>query len=66
MVIGVLTTKASTNEKANLGAVLETADLPKGIPLKADKGYQFKKNVILLKKLQLKNQILKKANKTNH
>ena len=63
LVIGVLTTKASTNEIANLEAVLDTADLPKNIPLKADKGYQSKKNAELLEKRKLKNHILKKAYK---
>ena len=63
MVLGVLTTKASTNEIANLGEVLDTADLPKDIPLKADKGYQSKKNTEILKKRNLKNHILKKAYK---
>jgi len=37
LVLGVLTTKASTNEIANLSEVLDTADLPQDIPLKADK-----------------------------
>ena len=63
LVLGVLTTKASTNEIANLEAVLDTSDLPKDIPLKADKGYQSKKNVEILKKRELKNHILKKAYK---
>jgi IS5 family transposase len=63
LVLGVLTTKASTNEIANLDDVLETADLPKGIPLKADKGYQSAKNEEILKKRKLKNHILKKAKK---
>lgn len=61
LVLGVLTTKASTNEIANLDAVLDTADLPENIPLKADKGYQSKKNAEILKKRNLKNHILKKA-----
>jgi IS5 family transposase len=65
LVLGVLTTKASTNEIANLEQVLNTADLPKDIPLKADKGYQSKKNSALLKKRELKNHILKKAYKNN-
>lgn len=34
LVLGVLTTKASTNEIANLEEVLDTVDLPEGIPLK--------------------------------
>jgi IS5 family transposase len=63
LVLGVLTTKASTNEIANLEEVLDTADLPKNIPLKADKGYQSKKNTALLEKRELKNHILKKAYK---
>lgn len=63
LVLGVVTTKASTNEVANLEEVLESADLPKHIPLKADKGYQSKKNAALLKERKLKNHILKKAYK---
>ena len=63
LVLGVLTTKASTNEIANLDEVLDTADLPEGIPLKADKGYQSVKNSEILKKRKLKNHILKKAKK---
>ena len=50
LVLLVLTTKASTNEIANLDEVLETADLPEGIALKADNGYQSKKNEGILKK----------------
>ena len=63
LVLGVLTTTASKNEIANLEEVLETVNvvLPKNIPLKADKGYQSKKNVAILKKRNLKNHILKKA-----
>ncbi|WP_158237166.1 transposase [Aquimarina sp. MAR_2010_214] len=49
LVLGMLTTKASTNEVANLEQVSNTADLPEGIPLKADKRYQSKKNSELLK-----------------
>lgn len=63
LVLGVLTTKASTNEIANLEAVLDTADLPENIALKADKGYQSAKNNELLKTRKLKNHILKKAKK---
>jgi IS5 family transposase len=65
LVVGVLTTTASKNEIANLEEVLDTVniDFPKGIPLKADKGYQSKKNVEILKKRKLKNHILKKAAK---
>lgn len=65
LVLGVLTTTASKNEIANLEDVLNTVNvtLPKDIPLKADKGYQSKKNTALLKKRKLKNHILKKAYK---
>ena len=63
LVLGILTTKASTNEVGNLEEVLDTADLPQNIPLKADKGYQSKKNAALLKERKLKNHILKKAYK---
>lgn len=63
LVLGVLTTKASTNEIANLEEVLDTADLPENIALKADKGYQSAKNNELLKTRKLKNHILKKAKK---
>lgn len=61
LVLGVLTTPANVNEISNLEEVLDTADLPEDIPLKADKGYQSKKNEEILKKKKLKNRILKKA-----
>ena len=63
LVLGVLTTKASVNEISNLDKVLATADLPKDIPLKADKGYQSEKNRKILKKRNLMIHILKKAKK---
>lgn len=65
LVTGVLITMANKNEIANLEDVLKTGtiDLPKGISLKVDKGYQSKKNAELLKKRNLKNQILRKAYK---
>jgi IS5 family transposase len=63
LVLGVLTTKASVNEITNLEEVLDTADLPQNIALKADKGYQSEKNNLLLKERKLKNHILKKAKK---
>lgn len=63
LVLGVVTTKASTNEISNLEEVLDAADLPKHIPLKADKGYQSLKNEEILKERNLKNHILKKAKK---
>jgi IS5 family transposase len=65
LVLGVVTTKASINEVTNLEEVLDAADLPEGIPLKADKGYQSEKNGEILKKKKLKNHILKKAKKNN-
>lgn len=63
LVLGVVTTKASKNEVSNLEEVLEASDLPEGIPLKADKGYQSAKNGEILKSRKLKNHILKKAYK---
>jgi IS5 family transposase len=63
LVLGVLTTNASTNEISNLEDVLNTVTLPENIPLKADKGYQSAKNEALLKSRNLKNHILKKAKK---
>ena len=59
--MGVVTTPANVNEITNLEEVLETIDLPTGIPLKADKGYQSAKNNKLLEKRGLKNHIMKKA-----
>ena len=63
LVLGVLTTTASKNEISNLEEVLDTVniELPENIPVKADKGYQSKKNTKLLKQRKLKNHILKKA-----
>jgi IS5 family transposase len=68
LVLGVFTSTDSTNEIANLEEVLKTVNvsLPKDILLKADKGYQSKKNAELLKKRNLKNQLLKKAYKNKH
>lgn len=63
LVLGVVTTKASVNEIGNLEQVLDAADLPENIPLKADKGYQSEKNTNLLKQRKIKNHILKKARK---
>lgn len=62
-VLGVVTTTASTNEIAHLEEFLDSAHLPEGIPVKADKGYQSEKNRALLKKKKLKDHILKKAKK---
>jgi len=63
LVLGVLTTKANINEITNLKEVLDTADLPENILLKADKGYKLEKNDKILKERKLKNHILKKARK---
>lgn len=63
LILGILTTSANVNEITNLEDVLATADLPLNIALKADKGYQSKKNEELLGKLKLRNHILKKAKK---
>lgn len=65
LVLGVVTTAANLNEISNLEDVLDSTQLPEGIPIKADKGYQSKKNADLLAERKLKNQILKKA-KRNH
>jgi len=61
LVLGVVTTKASVNEISNLAEVLDSANLPTNIPVKADKGYQSEKNASILKARGLKNHILKKA-----
>jgi len=61
LVLGVVTTKASKNEISNLDEVLDSANLPEGIAIKADKGYQSEKNTKILKERKLKNHILKKA-----
>ena len=63
LVLGVLTTVANVNEIANLEEVLDTADLPEGIHLNADKGYASVKNEEILKKKKIKSRILKKAKK---
>lgn len=63
LVLGVVTTAANVNEIANLEEVLDSADLPDNIAIKADKGYKSKKNDDLLKKRKFKNHILKKAKK---
>jgi len=63
LVLGVVTTKVSINKITNLEEVLNAADLPQHIALKADKGYQSEKNNELLKAKKLKNHILKKAKK---
>lgn len=61
LVLGLITTPANINEIGNLEEVLAEVDLPEGIPLFGDKGYQSAKNNELIKKKKLKNRILKKA-----
>ena len=61
MIMGVLTTPGNVNEISNLEDVLDSADLPEGISIKADKGYQSAKNAGILKRRKLKNHIMKKA-----
>lgn len=63
IIMGVLTTPANVNEISNLEDVLDTVNLPEGVALKADKGYQSKKNAEILTKKKLKNHIMKKAKK---
>lgn len=63
LILGVVTTPANVNEISNLEEVLDSADLPEKIAIKADKGYKSKKNDELLRSRKLKNHILKKANK---
>jgi len=65
MIMGVLTTPSNLNEISNLEKVLDTADLPTGISIKADKGYQSQKNAGILKERGLKNHIMKKAKRNN-
>lgn len=63
MILGVHTTAANVNEIANLAEVLDCADLPKQIPIYADKGYQSENNRKILKERKMKSRILKKAKK---
>lgn len=67
LVIGVKTTSANVNEVSNLDEVLDsiTVKLEANIPLKADKGYQSKKNAEILKRRKLKNHIQKRANRSH-
>ena len=60
LVLGVVTTATNVNEISKLEAVLQSSDLPENIPVKADKGYQSRKNAHLLIKRNLKNHMLKK------
>lgn len=61
LVLGVTTTTANINEITNLDEVLDSADLPSGIPVSGDKGYKSAKNDAILEERGLKNRILKKA-----
>ena len=61
LIMGVVTTPANINEITNLEDVLDTTDLPEGIAIKADKGYQSKNNAQIIKGRNLKNHIMKKA-----
>jgi IS5 family transposase len=63
LVLGVLTTPANVNEISNLEDVLNTADLPEGIYVNADKGYASIKNEDILKSKKLKSRILHRARK---
>ena len=61
LVLGVVTTPANVHEISNLDTLLDSVALPTSIPIKADKGYQSKKNSVLVRQKKLKNHILKKA-----
>ncbi len=61
LVLGVVTTATNVNEISNLEEVLQRADLLENIPVKADKGYQSRKNADLVTKRNRKNHMLKKA-----
>ncbi len=61
LVLGVVTTATNVNEISELEEVLQRADLPENISVKAAKGYQSRKNADLLAKRNLKNHMLKKA-----
>jgi len=63
LILGLLTTPANVNEISNLEEVLNTADLPEGIYLNADKGYASQKNEQILKVKKIKSRILYKAKK---
>jgi IS5 family transposase len=63
LILGILTTPANVNEISNLEEVLNTADLPEGIYLNADKGYASEKNEQILKTKKIKSRILHRARK---
>jgi IS5 family transposase len=63
LILGILTTPANVNEISNLEDVLDTADLPEGIHLNADKGYASAKNEELLEARKIKSRILHRARK---
>lgn len=60
-ILGVVTTKVSRNEIANLEKVLKASDIPENIILKANKGYHSRKNEVLLAMKKMKNYILNKS-----
>lgn len=63
LILGILTTPANVNEISNLEEVLNTADLPEGIYLNADKGYASAKNEEILRSKKIKSRILHRARK---
>lgn len=63
LVLGVLTTPANVQEISNSEQVLDTADVPQGAKVNADKGYASAKNRKLLKERKLRDRILSKARK---
>jgi IS5 family transposase len=63
LILGILTTRANVNEISNLEDVLNSADLPEGIYLNADKGYASEKNEQILKTKKIKSRILHRARK---
>jgi IS5 family transposase len=63
LILGILTTPANVNEISNLEDVLNSADLPEGIYLNADKGYASEKNEQILKTKKIKSRILHRARK---
>ena len=63
LIIGMLTTPANVNEISNLEDVLNSADLPQGIYLCADKGYASEKNEEILRTKKIKSRILHRARK---
>jgi IS5 family transposase len=65
LVLSVETTAANESDTKHLQQPLEKAQLKKGTPVKADKGYKSAANDKLLTKMELGNHIMQKARK-NH